>query len=204
LGYAAAFSFHARKVISTGEGGMVTTDDGRLAETIRLLRNHGGLPAADPEVEMPSFGLLGFNYRMTDIQAAVGIVQLSKLDSFVMERSRWASVYSEELPGVTWLETPTVPKGYKHAWQSYVCFVNPGMAAKSRKGIMKDLARAGIQTRAGTHAIHMSDFYRRKFGCHDSDCPVSKELDRQTLALPMHNRLTESDLEFVIETLRKL
>jgi dTDP-4-amino-4,6-dideoxygalactose transaminase len=201
---AASFSFHARKVVSTGEGGMVATHDDGLAEKLRSLRNHGGRAAAEPEIDMPAFDLLGFNYRMTDIQAAAGIVQLSKLDSFIEQRARWAGMYAEGLTGVKWLEPPYVPQGYRHVWQAYVCRVRPKVALKSRKEIMRSLAQAGIQTRAGTHAIHLSGFYREQFGYQETDCPVSRDLDRQTLALPMHNRLTEHDVRYVIETLQKL
>lgn len=204
LGKAASFSFHARKVISMGEGGLVTTNDETLANQIRLLRNHGGKLASEPEFEMPTFDELGFNYRMTDIQAAMGLVQLSKLDSFVEERSRWAQMYEDGLKDVEWLRTPQVCTGYTHAWQSYVCRVDPESAPKSRKEIMRELANVGVQTRAGTHAIHMSDYYRKKFSYNEDDLPVARDLDRQTLALPMHNRLSEDDISFVINTIKEL
>src|SRR5262249_21232815 len=152
LGDAAAFSFHPRKSITTGEGGMVTTSDSALAARAEVLRNHG---AEVPEEvrhrgprphEMPDFAELGFNYRMSDLQAALGLVQLGKLDDFIAERARWADWYGEQLAGIGWLEPPAVAEGYTHGWQSYVTVVAED-APRGRDEIMDALAEQGISTR---------------------------------------------------------
>jgi len=115
LGAAAAFSFHPRKSITTGEGGMATTNDAELAERMGMLRNHGASISDEQRHHGPrpyllaEFNLLGFNYRMTDLQGAVGVVQLGKLDEFIAERQKSAEYYTEELADIEWLRTPEVP-----------------------------------------------------------------------------------------------
>ena len=130
LGAIGCFSFHPRKSITTGEGGMVTTNDDQIAERIGMLRNHGASISeeqrhlgARPYI-LPEFNMLGFNYRMTDLQGAVGIVQIKKLDTFIEERNKWASFYSSELGGIDWLSMPTYQQGYRHGWQSFVTLVD--------------------------------------------------------------------------------
>jgi dTDP-4-amino-4,6-dideoxygalactose transaminase len=129
LGIAAAFSFHPRKSITTGEGGMVTTNNNDLAEKVRALRNHGASLSEEERHHgsqpyiLPDFNVLGFNYRMTDLQGAVGIVQLSKLENFLGQPEKWANFYHHKLGGIPWLRTPAVPSGYGHRWQAYVCYI---------------------------------------------------------------------------------
>jgi perosamine synthetase len=210
LGLAAAFSFHPRKAVTTGEGGMVTTNNEELAEKVNSLRNHGATISeeerhhgAQPYV-LPDFHLLGFNYRMTDLQGAVGIVQLSKLDRFIEERQEWANYYNQELTGIPWLHTPVVPMGYKHGWQAYVCYVEETKAPMSRNEIMKALYSKGIQTRPGTHAVHMLSFYRDRFGIRPDDFPVARDCERYSMAIPLHNRMTPEDYEYVVKAIKNL
>jgi perosamine synthetase len=209
LGDAACFSFHPRKSITTGEGGMLTTNDPELAERARSLRNHG---ASIPEEVrhsspkpylLPAFEALGFNYRMTDIQAAVGLVQLEKLDRFVEERRRWAEWYGEALKGLNWLLPPRAPPGYDHAWQSYVCRVAED-APFSRDEVMERLSAEGISTRPGTHAVTELGLYRKRYGIAPGQFPTAAMLDRQTLALPLHNRMSEDDYAYVADALRSV
>jgi len=210
LGLAGAFSFHPRKPITTGEGGMVLTNDDDLAEKIASLRNHGAgvseaqrLEGARPYI-LPEFNVLGFNYRMTDLQAAVGLVQLGKLDDFIAERQRWADYYARELAEVEWLRTPAVPEGYSHSWQSYVCYVDESKSPMPRNAIMDQLYAAGISTRPGTHAVHMLGYYRDKFSLKEDDCPVARDCDRYSLAIPMHNRMSADDYARVVEAIRSV
>jgi perosamine synthetase len=210
LARAAAFSFHPRKSITTGEGGMVTTDDEQLATVIDMLRNHGAAVSEErrhagprPYI-LPDFNLLGFNYRMTDLQAAVGLVQLSKLDRFVEERARWARYYSERLRDLPWLRTPDEPNDGRHAWQAYVCYVDPMRAPRSRNAIMDSLEELGISTRPGTHAVHMLGYYRNRFGLSPDDYPGARDSDSCSMALPLHNRMTAEDYEYVVDCLHDL
>ena len=210
LGLAAAFSFHPRKSITTGEGGMVTTDDAALAETVNMLRNHGASISEEqrhlgphPYI-LPDFNLLGFNYRMTDLQGAVGLVQLAKLNRFISERQKWADYYSRELTSIAWLRAPRTPDRYGHGWQSYVCYVDEEKAPMRRNDLMDVLQQRGISTRPGTHAVHMLALYRQKYGLTPDDFPGARDCDRRTMAIPLHNRMTAEDYAYVVAALRSL
>lgn len=207
LGIAGAFSFHPRKTITTGEGGMVTLNDDGLAEKMRVLRNHGASISQEQRhlgpkpYLLPEFNLLGFNYRMTDLQGAIGLVQLSKLDSLLAERQQWADYYSQELEDLSWLKTPSKSTNGTHGWQSYVCYVDESNAPVGRNALMEVLQARGISTRPGTHAIHMLGYYKDRFGLQPDDFPVAQMCDRYTLALPFHNRMTAEDYNYVVDIL---
>jgi len=210
LGAAGAFSFHPRKSITTGEGGMVTTNHQGLASKIDALRNHGASISEEQRdhgfrpYTLPDFNLLGFNYRMTDLQGAVGMVQLSKLDRYIAERKKWAEYYAEGFADLPWLYTPSVPEGYEHSWQAYVCYVDESKSPMSRNRLMEALYAKGIHTRPGTHAVHGLSLYRNRFGIHPDDFPVARDCERYTMAIPLHNRMTPEDYEFVVETIKNL
>ena len=210
LGEIAAFSFHPRKSITTGEGGMVTTDSESMAKRVDMMRNHG---ASIPEEVrhrgpkpylLPEFDILGFNYRMTDLQAAVGVVQLGKLDRFIAERQQWAEYYCSALAGVDWLRMPVMPKYGQHAWQAFVTHVDPERAPRSRNEIMEILQAKGIATRPGTHAVHALTYYRERFGLRPEDYPVAHNCQNQSLAIPLHNRMTREDYDYVVDALRQI
>ncbi|MDP9067829.1 MAG: DegT/DnrJ/EryC1/StrS family aminotransferase [Actinomycetota bacterium] len=210
LGEVACFSFHPRKTITTGEGGMVTTNDTSLADRASVLRNHGASISEEARhvgpkpYLLPSFDFAGFNYRMTDIQAAIGLVQLGKLDRLLDERDAWAQYYRRELADISWLRTPPVPETGRHGWQAFVCYIDPDEAPMSRNEIMEVLQSKGISTRAGTHAVHTLSFYQDRFGLEDDDLPVARDCAENTLAIPLHNRMSERDYEYVVATLRTL
>jgi len=210
LGDCAAFSFHPRKSITTGEGGMLTTNSPELAETANMLRNHGASLSEEQRhlgprpYLLPEFNLLGFNYRMTDLQGAVGLVQLGKLDLFLAERRRWADWYRRELAAVSWLAAPQVPQGYDHAWQAYVTYVDPAKAPASRNEIMDRLQQKGVATRPGTHAVHLLGYYRDRFGLRPDDYPGARDCDANTMAIPLHNRMSPDDYAYVVEALQAM
>lgn len=210
LGRAAAFSFHPRKSITTGEGGMVTTDDDMLARTVNMLRNHGASVSEEQRHSgprpylLPQFNLLGYNYRMTDLQGSVGLVQLGKLDLFIEERARWAAYYREQLAGIGWLRTPVEPAQGRHAWQAFVTYVDPKTAPMPRNALMEHLQTAGISTRPGTHAIHMLGYYRERYDLKADDFPGARDCSDQTMAIPLHNRMDANDYAWVVQKLRDL
>lgn len=210
LGDAAAFSFHPRKSITTGEGGMVTTQDDELADVMNQLRNHGASISEEQRHHGPrpyllsEFNLLGFNYRMTDLQGAVGRVQLGKLDRFIAERQQGAEYYREALAGVDWLRMPVFPEDGAHAWQAFVTYVDPLEAPRPRNEMMERLQAAGIATRPGTHAVHMLGYYRDRFGLQPDDYPGARDCDANTMAIPLHNRMTGDDYRHVVNTIRRL
>jgi perosamine synthetase len=206
LGHAAAFSFHPRKSITTGEGGMVTTQDAALAETIDQLRNHGASVSEEQRHAgprpwaLPEFNLLGFNYRMTDLQGAVGLVQLGKLDRFIAERAAAAERYRERLQRLGWLRMPDFGNG-GHAWQAFVTSVDPATAPLPRNALMERLQAAGISSRPGTHAVHMLGLYRDRLGLGPDDFPAARDCDANTMAIPLHNRMAPEDYDHVVDTL---
>lgn len=206
LGDAGAFSFHPRKIITTGEGGMVTTNDPALARRMKEMRNHG---ATIPEEvrhhsskphHFPDFDEVGFNFRMTDLQGAIGVVQMTKLARFIQERQIWAAWYRHELKKLNWLTQPEIPVGGLHALQSYVCVVDEEAAPMTRDDIMDRLYEQGISTRPGTHAPALLGAY----GHAPEEFPVADRLARTTLALPLHNNMSEADYKRVAEALATL
>jgi perosamine synthetase len=210
LGTAAAFSFHPRKSITTGEGGMITTNDADLAEKMNKLRNHGASISEEQRHNgprpylLPEFNLLGFNYRMTDLQGAVGLVQLSKLDNFIAERQKWAEYYRDNLKDVDWLQLPEFPATGRHAWQAFVMTVDPDKAPMPRNDIMDHLKTKGIATRPGTHAVHMLGFYKDKYGIKEDDFPAAKDCNNNTLAIPLHNKMEAEDYQYIVDVIKSL
>ncbi len=210
LGDVASFSFHPRKSITTGEGGMVTTQDESLFAIMDQMRNHGATISEEQRHHgpkpyiLPDFNLLGFNYRMTDLQGSIGLVQLEKLDVFIDERAKWANWYKEQLSEICWLELPQEPKEGRHGWQSFVTYVNPETAPFPRNTIMEKLQEKGISTRPGTHAVHMLSLYRQRFNFDSNDFPSAKNCDENTMAIPLHNRMTKEDYEYVVYALKHI
>lgn len=210
LGVAGAFSFHPRKTITTGEGGMVTTQDDELAAKINCLRNHGASISEEQRHQgnrpylLPDFNILGFNYRMTDLQACVGLVQLSKLDKFINERAQWASYYQVALQSIAWLKPPKVADCYHPAWQAYVCRIDFTQIALTSQQIMEQLLERGVQARPGTHAVVGLNYYRERFALNSEEYPIAIAAEHSTLALPLHNRMTKDDYDYVISCLENL
>jgi dTDP-4-amino-4,6-dideoxygalactose transaminase len=197
------FSFHPRKVITTGEGGMVTTNRRELADKVKALRNHGSTgpaPGADASkpFTMARFEVLGFNLRLSDIQASVGIAQMSKLDRLLAERRRLALRYRELLAGVAGVVVPADDPG--HTYQSYVIRLEDGGRAR-RNAVMEFLAARNIQTRPGTHAVHRLDYYARKYGIRAEAFPNACLAEDTTITLPIFPTMTEQQQDCVADSL---
>ena len=210
LGTIGCFSFHPRKSVTTGEGGMITTNDDKLAEIMGMLRNHGASISEEQRHHgakpymLPDFNALGYNYRMTDLQGAVGVVQIKKLDQFINEREKWANFYTKELESISWLRTPKHGADYKHGWQSFVTFVDEFKSPASRNEIMELLQQQGISTRPGTHAIHMLNFYKEKFNIQPSDYPGAQAANNYSMSIPLHNRMVAEDFNYVVSVIKAL
>jgi dTDP-4-amino-4,6-dideoxygalactose transaminase len=215
FGTAGCFSFHPRKAITTGEGGMLTTADPGLAATARSLRDHGAdrtdldRHAASDGVLLPAYRHLGFNYRMTDLQAAVGLVQLGRADRILASRSEQAARYDQALAQMPWLRRPLIPDGYTHGYQSYVAWFGedawqpsrPEETARRRNAYMAALEQRGIATRQGTHAAALQELYRGRYGLRDEDFPIALAADRLTVSLPLYATMTEDEQERIIDAL---
>lgn len=210
LGTAAAFSFHPRKSITTGEGGMLTSNDTALMQTAEMYRNHGASVSEEQRhlgprpYLLPDFNLLGFNYRMTDLQGAVGLVQLGKLDKFLAERQQAAEFYREALADLPWLQLPVFPENGQHAWQAFVLMVDESKAPAPRNRLMEQLQAMGIATRPGTHAVHMLGYYVERYSFKPSDYPGAMQCNNQTMAIPLHNRMSQEDYQYVAAALHQL
>jgi perosamine synthetase len=204
IGDIGCFSFHPRKVITTGEGGMVTTNRSDLAERIKSLRNHGatgppqGVDPGKPYV-MSTFNMLGYNLRLSDIQAAVGIAQMGRLDGLLKERRQLALCYTKLLTDVPGIIVPTDDPG--HTYQSYVIRIrenNMGL----RNAIMERMAEKDIQTRPGTHAVHRLGYYASKYGLRPEQFPNACRAEDTSITLPIFHGMSESQQDFVVETLQ--
>jgi perosamine synthetase len=186
LGRLGCLSFHPRKIVTTGEGGAVTTNDGEVADAIRRLRHHGIEPRGDFDIRAP-----GLNYRLSDILCAVGITQLRRLEQLLQERERLAAAYAERLQGPVGL--PTADEGDRHGLQAYVVRVD------RRDEALSALREAGIQAQIGTYALHHLGAFRDQ-----GPFPGADACYERALALPFHSRLTEADIEHVSEVLTGL
>lgn len=210
IGIAGAFSFHSRQIITTGDGGMVTTNDDQIAEKIMALRNHGAsLSAAQQKLGpkpylAPSFNLLGFDYLLSDLQGAIGLIQLQKLDDLLSFRQYWAEYYYQQLKDLPWLKLPRAPEGYTHSWQKYVCCINEEISPLSRNQIMEFLQVQGISTRPANLAIHTLTYNQIRFGFEEADYPIARDCALKSLAIPLHNRMSSADFEYVVKKLQQI
>ena len=195
FGLAGCFSFHPRKSITTGEGGMITTSDAALAERIRLLRSHGGVRDGGRF----RFEAAGFNYRLSDILAAVGVAQMRKLDAFLAARRRVAGWYDRALHGLAGVRTPIAPDGSTHTYQSYVVLLDE---AVDRDGVIATLRADGIESTLGTYALHDQPFFARTQGLRPGDRPGSHRAFTGSLALPLYGGMAESEAGEVAAALR--
>jgi perosamine synthetase len=200
----AAWSFHPRKLLTTGEGGMVTTDDAALAARLRRLREHGmSVSAADrhaaSSVVLESYEETAFNYRMTDLQAAIGLVQLGRLAGMVERRRALAARYHAllaEVPGVRAVADP--PWGTTNFQSFWV--VLPDEFPGERNDVLQSLAEAGVSARRGIMAAHLEPAYA---GHPHGPLPVTEHLTHRSVILPLHHDLTATEQELVVETLAK-
>ena len=218
FGNTSCVSFHPRKSITTGEGGMVLTDDEELAVRLRELRSHGNsISAADRDKGkgflLPEFNVAGYNYRMTDIQGGMGLAQVKKLDYIIEAKREKAQKYNklitEKLPELIY---PVEPEGYFHTYQSYVCMLNLEKLGISdveeggeyRNRLLELLEDKGIATRQGTHAVHTLGYYRNRFGYKPEDFPHAYACDRLSITLPLYVQMTDDDQEYVVNEFRNV
>ena len=206
VGDIGCFSFHPRKVVTTGEGGMVTTNDQDLADRVASFRNHGstGMPPGEREAPQPwsmaTFNNLGFNLRLSDIQAAVGNAQMDKLASLLAERRSIANRYLEMLAGTNTFALPTGGDLDGHTFQSFV--VRPMKTSRDgRNAIMAALDEQGIKTRPGTHAVHRLGYYADKYGLAHDAFPNASLAEDTTITLPIYPGMTRTDQEIVCNAL---
>jgi dTDP-4-amino-4,6-dideoxygalactose transaminase len=187
LGVAGCLSFHPRKIVTTGEGGAVTTNDDAFADAVRQMRNHGWRSLTPPDMPAP-----GLNYRLSDILCAVGLPQARRLDELLAARTRIADGYSERLRHLDVL-LPQADAGDVHGWQAYVIQVD------DRDRVLAELRAQGIEAQIGTYALNLLGAYGDQ-----GSFPGATRVFERALALPFHTRLTDGELDRVAEALDKL
>jgi perosamine synthetase len=223
LGHTGCFSFHPRKAITTGEGGMITTIDAQLAERLRRLRDHGAamgdlqrhlgakpyLLADHPEA--------GYNQRMTDLQAALGAAQMQRAEAIVAERRQLAATYDAAFADLAWLQTPVAPAGYGHGYQSYPCLFEPEQVRQAlntddleqlnavherRNAWMEALQQQGVSTRPATHAVHMLSYYRNTYQLRPEQFPAAQAANDCSISLPLFHGMRTDEQQHVIDVVR--
>ncbi len=217
LGDTGCFSFHPRKAITTGEGGMITTSDDILAEKMRSMRDHGAAMSdfqrhhgAKPYL-LAEHPYAGFNYRMTDIQASLGVTQMERADLILGERQSLAGNYDKTLNEQNFFQLPFRHHDYIHGYQSYptvfdIKNVNINSIPdlnKKRNTFMEALQSDGISTRPATHAVHMLKYYKNKYKIEPEDFPNSYIANEVSISFPLFNGLTGAEQDFVIKKILK-
>lgn len=215
FGEMGCFSFHPRKSITTGEGGMITTERQEFDRMTRVLRDHGASRsdldrnAGKAAFLLAEYNDLGYNYRMTDIQGALGCAQMDRAKWLLAERARRARLYDEMLAGLDWLQRPAVPQGYVHGYQAYVCLFNPEQPTldnvaqlhERRNELMLRLEAKEVATRQGTHAPVILGYYAEKYGLRPEQFPNAHVADRLSLTLPLYPQMTDEEQNFVCRSL---
>jgi perosamine synthetase len=208
-GRVAIFGFYPNKQITTGEGGMIVTDDDRLADMCRSLRNQGR-PAPRPEdADQPMPGLgswlhherIGWNYRLNEISAALGVAQMSRLDQILEERQRVAERYTNRLLGHSDLITPTIEPETSMSWFVYVVRLSDRFTADDRQMLIDGLRRHDIGAADYFPPVHLLAPYRELYGYAPGDFPAAESVAERTLALPFHTQMTARDIDLVCQTL---
>ena len=197
---AGVFGFYPNKQITTGEGGMIVTNRAEVAELCRSLRNQGrdggGGWLAHPR--------LGYNYRLSDINCALGLAQLGRVEEIIGERSRVASLYRQRLAGDSRLQLQKVHPDVEMSWFVFVVRLSDEYDEARRDQILRDLRDRGVQCSNYFVPIHLQPFYRERFGFKEGDFPICEALASRTIALPFHHELTEADVDRVCAELSSL
>lgn len=216
IGNCGCFSFHPRKSITTGEGGIITTNDKEIAYKIRALRDHGATTSdlqrhngAKPYL-LPEFPFAGYNFRMTDFQAVLGSKQMDRSDQILNERKRIAEIFDDEFKNICWLETPSFGEEYIHSYQSYVCLFQPEelttenykLIHTKRNSFMEYLQKKGISTRPGTHSVHNTKYYKKKFNLSETDFVNSTIAEKCSISIPLFQGMKNEEIEYITEVIK--
>ena len=197
FGVMSCLSFHPRKSLTTGEGGMVLTDDAALAQRLRRLRNHG----TERQGWRATFVEPGYNYRLSDVNAALGLAQVPGFAAAVARRRELAAALTDRLRGIDGVAPQLEPDGFTHPYQAYVVSCAEGL---DRDGLIFALRERGVESTLGTYAMHAEPSFQRVCGTSPGDLPVSHALAERTLALPLHHGMRDEDVDVVAGALEAL
>ena len=193
-------SFYPNKQITTGEGGMLLTDNKKIAKICESLRNQGR-GKGEGWLFHPRFG---YNYRISDINCALGIAQMKRIREILAKRERVADLYNEKLKKISEIETPFIAPKVKIGWFVYVARLKEDYKKKRRDAILRELRKRGIDCRDYFAPIHLQPPYIKMFGFKEGDFPVCESVAKRTIALPFYNNLREKDVDFVVKTLKSI
>ena len=174
---------------------MITTDNAELAQKIALLRSHGGIR----EDNRFRFVAAGFSYRMSDINAAIGVVQMAKVDHLVHSRRHLADRYREFLGAISVLTLPSDEKESRQTYQSFVVLLQKGI---DRDQVIRQMRESGVETTIGTYALHTEQYFEKNYGYKPGDLPGSYECATQGLSLPLYPHMTEEEMAQVVSSLK--
>jgi perosamine synthetase len=202
FGDVSTFAFYPNKQMTTAEGGLVVTNNKKIADLCKSLRNQG----RDENHKWLSHERLGFNYRMSEINAALGVVQTGRLHSMLKKREKVASMYTEKIKNMTTLSTPAIaPYVTKMSWFVYVIRLNPSyFDLKDRNCIINELQKKGIACNTYFPPIHLQPFYQKLFHYKTGDYAITETISRLTIALPFYNNLTDREIEYICDTLKNI
>jgi perosamine synthetase len=196
IGDVGCFSFHPRKVITTGEGGIIVTRKKSHADALRILRNHG-ISATKKGID---FVRPGFNYRMTEMHAALGVVQMQRVSALIEARRKVAREYDKQLSVIPWVAPAHTAAYNTHVFQTYTIRVDAGI---DRDRFIRYLRDNGVESNFGTYALHRLSFYKDKYRLDPADFPVAEQVFKTTVALPLFDRLTQRQIVSIAATIRK-
>lgn len=202
FGHAAMLSFCGNKVITTGEGGIILTDSKQVCEKLKLIRSHGRLETENyfASSKPMKYVTLGFNWRLSNIIAALGISQMRKLSKVIEMRRKNARYLTEQISKMQDIDPPTAPAGYFGIYQMYTIYVKGGK--ETRDLLQQHLADSGIGTKVYFRPVHLTHFYRKEFGYKGGELPETEELSEHVLSLPMYPTLAREEMDYVLDTIR--
>jgi perosamine synthetase len=201
FGDAAIFAFYPNKQITTGEGGMVLTNDKKIADLCRSMANQGRKVENGKWLEHI---MLGYNYRLDEMSCALGIVQMQRIQEILAKRKKVAELYNEKLKNIKELQIPYIEKGSKASWFVYVVRLSEKLRGKKRDSIIQEMGKRGIQCSNYFQSIHLQPFYKNNFGYQEGNYPVSENISKRTLSLPFFNDLKEQEINFVVKNLNEV
>ena len=200
FGSTGVFAFYPNKQMTTGEGGMIVTNDGKIARLCKSFRNQG----RSENGAWLSHERLGYNYRLSDIHCAIGLAQLQRIDEILSKRAAVATLYNDKLENLEELHIPIIQKDFRISWFVYVVRLTDHYSREDRDRILAGLKAAGIGCNNYFSPIHLQAFYRETFGFERGDFPVAEHVADRTIALPFYNTLTGDQIEYVVRNLKIL